>query len=108
MSEATAKVLAKCLERMEAGASLESCLAEFPGQAAELGPLLQITQQMKHLANIGPRPTFARSARLHLEKQLVTSGKGVTLQPLNRHTRQQPKLLPQRRFSLSQMFIAAV
>src|SRR5687767_15014268 len=108
MSEATAKVLAKCLERMEAGANLESCLAEFPGQAAELGPLLQMTQQMKHLTNVGPRRTFARSSRLHLENRLAASGKGVRFQPPNRHTSQQPKLFPQRRFSLSQMFIAAV
>ena len=110
MSEAIAEILAKCLERMEAGASLESCLADFPGQAAELEPLLQMTQQMKHLTNVGPRRTFARSARLHLENQLVISGKVVTSKRLNRHTRQQPKLLPQSRFSMSmlQIFIAAV
>src|SRR5215216_5120739 len=108
MSKAIADILAKCLEQMEAGASLESCLVDFPGQAAELEPLLQITQQMKHLTNVGPRPRFARSSRLHPDNQLVTSGKGVTFQSLNRHTRQQPKLFPQRRFSLSQMFIAAV
>jgi hypothetical protein len=110
MSEAIAEILAKCLERMEAGASLESCLADFPTQAAELEPLLRMTQQMKHLTNVGPRRTFARSARLNLENQLLTSGKVITFKRLNRHTRQQPKLLPQSRFSMSiaQIFIAAV
>jgi hypothetical protein len=110
MSETIAEILAKCLEQMEAGASLESCLADFPKQAAELEPLLQMTQQMKHLTNVGPRRTFARSARLHLEKQLVTSKKVVTIQRLNRPTRQEPQLLSQRRFSMSmlQIFIAAV
>src|SRR5574341_2009139 len=110
MSEAIADLLAKCLERMEAGASLEACLADFPKQAAELAPLLRMTQQMKPLTNVGPHPTFARSARLHLENQLVTSGKVVTFKRLNRHTSQEPKLLPQRRFSMSmlQFFIAAV
>jgi hypothetical protein len=110
MSEAIAGILAKCLERMEAGASLESCLGDFPRQAAELEPLLQMTRQIKHLTNVGPRRTFARSARLHLEKQLVTSEKVVMIQRLNRPTRQEPKLLPQRRFSMSmlQIFIAAV
>jgi len=110
MSETIAEILAKCLERMEAGATLESCLADFPGQAAELEPLLQMTQQIKHLTNVGPRRTFARSARLHLEKQLVTSEKAVTIQRLNRPSRQEPKLLPQRKFSMSmlQSFIAAV
>jgi hypothetical protein len=110
MSETIAEILAKCLERMEAGASLESCLADFPGQAAELEPLLQMTQQMKHLTNVGPRRTFARSARLHLEKQLLTSEKTATIQRLNRPTRQEPKLLSQRRFSMGmlQLIIAAV
>jgi hypothetical protein len=110
MSEAIAEILAKCLERMEAGASLESCLSDFPRQAAELEPLLRMTRQMKHLTNVGPRRTFARSARLRLEKQLLTSEKVVTVQRLNRHTRQEPKLLPQRRFNMSmlQIFIAAV
>jgi len=110
MSEVIAEILAKCLERMEAGASLESCIADFPKQAAELEPLLRMTQQMKHLTNVGPRPTFARSARLHLENQRVTSGKVVTFKRLNRPTRQEPKLFPQRRFSMSmlQLFIAAV
>jgi uncharacterized protein DUF5667 len=106
MSEAIAEILAKCLERMEAGASLESCLADFPKQAAELEPLLQMTQQMKYLTNVGPRQTFARSARVHLENQLVTSGKVVTVQRLNRRTRQQAKLLPQMRFSMSMLQIS--
>jgi len=110
MSETIVEILANCLERMEAGASLESCLADFPNQAAELEPLLRMTQQMKHLTNVGPRRTFARSAHLHLENQLAASGKDVTFKPLNRLTRQQPKLLPQRKFSMSmlQLMIAAV
>ena len=76
MSEAIAEILAKCLERMEAGASLESCLADFPGHATELEPLLRMTQQMKHLTNVGPRPTSARSARLHLEHKMVSLTSG--------------------------------
>ena len=110
MSEAIEEILAKCLEQMEAGASLESCLAEFSAQAAELEPLLRITQQMKPLANIGPRPTFARKARLDLETQLAISEKAVTFNGRNRHTKQEPKLLFQRRFSMSmlQLIVAAV
>src|SRR5919108_1958803 len=110
MSEAIAEILARCLERMEAGASLESCLADFPKQAAELEPLLQITQQMKLLTTVEPRRTFARNARLQLENQLLTSRKAATFPRLNRHIRKERKLLPQRRFSLSmlQLFIAAL
>jgi hypothetical protein len=110
MSEAIAEILAICLERMEAGASLESCLADFPMQASELEPLLRMTQQMKHLTNVGPRPTFAQNARLYLENQLMMSEKVVTVQRPNRHTRQEPKLFLQRRFSMSmlQLVIATV
>jgi len=110
MSEVIEEILAKCLEQMETGASLESCLTEFPNQAAELEPLLRITQQMKPLTNVGPRPTFARDARLELENQLAISGKAVTLNGRNRHTKQEPKLLFQSRFSMSmlQLIVAAV
>jgi Domain of unknown function (DUF5667) len=109
MSEPIAEILAKCLDRMEAGASLESCLADFPKQAAELEPLLKLTRQMNHLTNVGPRPTFARNARLQLENQLMTSGTAVTVKQLNRHTRQGHNLL-QRRFSMSmlQLILATV
>jgi Domain of unknown function (DUF5667) len=109
MNEPIAEILAKCLERMEAGASVESCLADFPGQAAELKPLLQLTQQMNHLSKVGPRPAFARNARLQLENQLMTSGTAVTFKQLNRHTRQEHNLL-QRRFSMSmlQLILATV
>ena len=101
MSEAITEILAKCLERMEAGATLESCLADFPNQRAELEPLLRMTLQMQRLTKVGPRPTFARNARLLLENQLAASEKAVTSKRLNRHTRQEPKFLPQRRFSMS-------
>lgn len=109
MSEAIAEILAECLERMEAGASIESCLADFPEQAAELEPLLQMTRQMKHLAKVGPRPAFARSARLDLEEQLTIARKVVAFKQSKRHTKQEPKLLPQRRLSMSmlQLIIAA-
>jgi hypothetical protein len=109
MSEAIEEILAICLDQMEAGASLESCLADFPEQAAELEPLLQMTQQMAHLTNVGPRPAFARGARLNLENQLGIAGEAVTFNGRNRHTRQKPKLFLQRRFSMSmlQLIIAA-
>jgi len=107
MNDEMTEILAKCLERMEAGASLESCLAAFPKQAAELETLLRMTQQMKSLAEIGPRPTFSQNARLRLENQLAMPEKAVTFERLNRHIRQEPKLLIQRRFSMLQLIIAA-
>ncbi len=110
MSEEIAEILATCLERIEAGASVESCLADYPQQAAELEPLLRMTQQMKALTNAGPRPMFARGARLNLENQLATSPKAVTFERRHRRTKHEPRLLLQRRFSMSalQLFLAAV
>lgn len=110
MSEAIEEILAICLERMEAGASLESCVAEFPQQAAELEPLLRMTQQMNVLVKVEPRPTFARTARSQLEHQIGASGKAVTFERRIRLTKQEPRLLLQRRFGMSvlQLVIAAV
>jgi hypothetical protein len=109
MSEAIEEILAKCLDQIEAGASLESCLVDFPEQAAELEPLLQMTQQVKRLTKVGPRPAFARGARLNLENQLRLPGEAVTFNGRNRHTTQKPKLFLQRRFGMSmlQLIIAA-
>ena len=110
MNQAIDEILANCLERMESGANLDSCLADFPEHAAELEPLLRMTEQMKPLTKVGPRPAFARSARLDLEAQLSLSGKAVTLNERNRPTRRILSLVPQRKFGMSmlQLMIAAV
>ena len=110
MSERIEEILAKCLERMEAGARLESCLADYPHQAAELEPLLRMTQQMSPLSKVGPRPFFAQNARRNLERQLVTPQEPVTFNRQSRHTRQEPKPLLQRRLKMSwlKLAIAAV
>jgi hypothetical protein len=110
MNDAIVEILAKCLERMEAGESLESCLADFPKQAPDLEPLLRMTQQMKQLTEVGPRPRFARNARLDLENQLVRTRNVVTFKRRNRPIEQKPKVFIQRRFSMSalQLIIAAV
>lgn len=110
MSDEIAEILANCLERMEAGASLEACLADHPHQAAELEPLLRMTQQMSPLSKVGPRPFFAQNARQNLEKQLITPHQPVTFPRRSRHTRQEPKLLRQKRLNMSwlKLAIAAV
>jgi hypothetical protein len=110
MNDAIEKILATCLERMEAGDSLDSCLSDFPKQAAELKPLLQMTQQMKNLTNVEPRPAFAQNARLHLENQLVVPQKAVTFNRLHRHIDQHLKPRFERRFQMGvlQFIVAAV
>src|SRR5215216_4371940 len=107
MSDELTEILAECLERMEAGASLESCLAAFPNQAAELEPLLRMTQGMKGLTQVGPRPTFGRNARSLLENQLALPKKPVTFDRPNRHIKK-PRLHLQRGFRLLQAVLAVI
>lgn len=110
MNDTIEEILAICLDKIEAGASPESCLADYPNQAAELEPLLRMTQLMKRLTAAGPRPSFARNARLNLENQLAKPGIVVTFKSRFRRIWQEPKFLTQRRFSMSvlQLVIAAV
>src|SRR5215216_4266271 len=102
MSDGPTEILAECLDRMEAGASLESCLAAFPKQATELEPLLRMTQGMRVLTQVGPRPTFGRTSRSRLESQLMPPKNLVTFEGPHRHIKQKPGLLVQRRFRLLQ------
>jgi Domain of unknown function (DUF5667) len=108
MNDALTEILAECLERMEAGASLESCLAAFPNQAAELEPLLGMIQQMGNLTAVGPRQAFARNSRLQLENQLTLPKKAVTFERQNRHIKQKPNLFIQRRFKVLQFVLATL
>lgn len=110
MNDAIEKILATCLERMEAGDSLESCLSDFPKYAVELESMLRMTQQMKSLTNVGPRPAFAETARLLLENQLTVPEKAVTFKRLRRHINQNLNPKFERRFHASalQFVIAAV
>lgn len=104
MSETMEEILANCMEQMETGTSLEACLAEYPAAAAELEPLLRMTQQMKRFTKVAPRPAFVQNARTQLENQLASPRKAVTFKGLFRHTRQEPGTLPQRRSSVMGMF----
>ncbi len=108
MSDVLTEIVAECLERMESGASLESCLAAFPAQTAELEPLLRMTQQIGSLNAVGPRPAFARNARLHLENQLPMPEKAVTFERPNRRIKQKQKLFLQRRVRVLQFALASL
>src|SRR6266508_1181398 len=108
MNDALPEILAECLERMEAGASLESCLATFPKQAGELEPLLRMTQQIQGLTALEPRPTYARNSRLHLENQLVLPEKAVTFGRPHRHIKQKPQVFLPGRFKVLQFMLATL
>ena len=101
MSDEITEILAECLERIESGASVESCLADFPYQAAELEPLLRVTRQMSSLSKVRPRPFFAKNARANLEQQLVMSHRTATFNRRSPQTRGTPRPVPQRKPSMS-------
>jgi hypothetical protein len=61
MSRKAQSALKDCLDRMQAGESLEDCLARHPAHAAELRPLLTLADDIGRLPAPRPRPA-ARAA----------------------------------------------
>jgi hypothetical protein len=58
MSEPIEETLETCLEAIAGGQNLERCLALYPGQAAQLLPVLEAAQAMRSLAD-SPLPAAA-------------------------------------------------
>jgi len=57
-------ILDECLERLlTKGETIEQCLRDFPEQADELEPLLQMALATKKAITIQPRPEFRAEAR---------------------------------------------
>jgi hypothetical protein len=57
-------ILDECLERLlTGGETIEQCLAQYPGQAVALRPLLETALATKKVSNIKPRPEFRSRAR---------------------------------------------
>jgi len=64
-------ILDECLERILAGGeTVEQCLARYPGEAAELEPLLRTSLFAKKAAEIKPRPEFRERARYQMRAAL--------------------------------------
>jgi hypothetical protein len=64
-------ILDECLERLLVkGESIEQCLASYPEQATELGPLLQTSLAAKKASAIKPRPEFREKARYQFHAAL--------------------------------------
>jgi len=60
-------ILDECLERLLVkGDTVEQCMASYPEQADELGPLLQTAVATKKALAIQPRPDFKARARYQL------------------------------------------
>lgn len=95
----TEKAFNQCIERMMRGESMESCLASFPRQAAELEPLLKTALNVSwKAAAFEPRPGFQDLLRARLE--------GAHM-----YARQQPQRKPARSgggFSLQRAWVPAM
>ena len=68
MSKKLEKIFDDCLERMLQGESIESCLRDYPEEAAELKPLLRTTLDIEGRAlPVRPHPKFEKQTRVRLE-----------------------------------------
>ena len=60
-------ILDNCLAQLASGAAtLDECLARYPGHAAQLRPLLQTAARFERVRNVQPSPTFKARARAKL------------------------------------------
>jgi len=59
-------ILAKCLDNLEQGDSVENCLARYPGWREELEPLLWAAQRARQVPEVRPSPSFRQDARARL------------------------------------------
>ena len=67
-------ILNECLERLLVkGETVEQCLVSYPGQAAELKPLLEMALATKDVSAIQPRPEFRARARYQLSSALQST-----------------------------------
>ena len=63
MEEQLITYLDECLAAIEAGDTMERCLARYPNHADELAPLLQIATALERLPQLGPSPATAATAK---------------------------------------------
>jgi hypothetical protein len=68
-------ILNECLERLLKGETIEQCLKSYPGQAAELEPLLKTALAAKRVSAIRPRAEFKARARYQFRSALREAGK---------------------------------
>lgn len=63
-----ADVLEQCLQEIEAGATVEECLARYPEYAEELRPLLQTAVLLRQAPRATPAPAFRAATRERLRR----------------------------------------
>jgi hypothetical protein len=63
-------ILEECLERVLKGEPIEACLADHPGHAGELEPLLKTALEARAASSVLPRQEFRQRAALQFQSAL--------------------------------------
>jgi hypothetical protein len=63
MSRRFETVLDECLDRVQAGASIEACLARYPEHAETLRPLLRLAAAVRAVPPPRPNPSAVQASR---------------------------------------------
>ncbi len=66
MSNKLTIILDECLERIEKGESIETCLSEYPDMRRELEPLLSTAHSISSIPKVQPSPEFVNLSRIQL------------------------------------------
>ncbi|MBI2857191.1 MAG: hypothetical protein HYX95_02625 [Chloroflexi bacterium] len=57
------RILDECIDRLQQGDSIEQCLSRYPGEAAELEPLLRTAASLREAARLSPADHFKSRVR---------------------------------------------
>jgi hypothetical protein len=83
-----------CLDRIDRGESIESCLLDYPEIASELQILLRTSRNIRwrtHL--VGPRPEFKRRARAEFVRTLANEGLNAHYEAMRKRYSKRPSFL---------------
>ncbi len=80
------KILDECIDRVNRGQAIESCLADHPEYAEQIGPLLQMMSQTKEAYEFTPSDDAKRTARLKLHAAIDKRKESFWQRWLNRRT----------------------
>lgn len=84
-----ADILQTCLDQLASGATIETCLAGYPAQQADLEPLLRAAIEVASL----PRPPLPAAARAAIEQRMLEQVAVRRLPPAGRSSAPLPTLL---------------
>ena len=83
-----------CLERIDRGESIESCLLDYPEVASELQILLRTSLNIKWRTSlVEPRPEFKRRARAEFVRTLANEGLNAHYEAMRKRYGKRPSFL---------------